>query len=317
MRIVRNGYQYYWNVGFPDIVAKTSTLPCADVSWCGSKSDERCDLTCFEGFCHSTLSCDPLVSYCNTTTEYCDIIEIPTEPPTEPIIPPQPIPPQPKQCPLPKPQPELLFECDSTKGVWVARNNSLTEQIVLSTTTEINGDLVVSENVSIVIDITPLVRPGDSSEQSPAEEESLEYLVTVIGTLTLEKPIILVISSEYVDLLGETDVGYSTYILKLINATEIVLKLDDEQGSPVHVEVDEKTRPMCEEVTTEPQFSEDNSSNQLSVIFYVDSTQCNLWWVIVIPVCSVLIIITITIAIVITRNRTLRKIVTPYKDAEL
>jgi len=288
---------------------------CSDSNWCGSQSDNWCNVACnSQGFCESSYRCLSINQQCITTSLVAGTCS--GAPSTQ------------SACPEPKPQPTRFFACDATRGVWVA-NGNLTlasgEKLIVSQYAEITANLVIPPGTQLVFELVQFLdllffsTNGQTLKKRQNGELQAEAvpLLIVNGSVTLnEEPVTVVMNEGQVDGLNDLVIGKTTNSLTLVSATNFIgtatLEAQVEPGTaPIPV----GTITGCKTVDARPE----QTARLLNVLVTVDD-QCNLcaqqplffvnakrsllicrWWIIFVPIVCVLVIATVVIYVLVRR----------------
>lgn len=214
----------------------------------------------------------------NTTANQC-AWAFPTRCRVDPVNPnfivPQPIPPSPlpePTCPLPAPGP--MFECIGTQ--WVATGTVIEPVIILppSSMTIVKGDLntssIVITSVNTNINVTGCVTSADGSVppiRLTLSQEDLEKIVKNGGTLT-----------------------------------SLLIQQSPSCGSLESSELDVDTESIdsCRTIKVD----KIASSSGLSAVFTVNSSKCNVWWIVLISVLFFVALVAVIVVIVVFKRLT-------------
>ena len=177
----------------------------------------------------------------------------------------------------PEPLPKGLFQCQN--GTWVS-NSSIGSG---------NGTLTIS---------TPVIVRGNFSVGS-IEFVGLNSTIDVVGCASLPSQVTVTLTIAEYEALKRNGTRYADLIKSLCA---------DSSGLSVNIDVHSPSKKSCEKVKA----TLESNEQIMTGVFKIDSSQCNVWWIVLIAVLGGVVLIVIALALIFTCVPAARECIRPY-----
>lgn len=179
-------------------------------------------------------------------------------------------------CPLPAPLPLDLFFCDNGVWVFITSSNSTTP-------------IVIGTPVTIVGNFTP----------TDVTFNGLGSTITVDGCVTLPSgKVTLVLTPSELEALLKDKNKYAT----LINS-----QCATKGSVDINIQTPKKLK-KCQKITGKLE----SSGKSLRAVITLDSSKCNIWWIVLVSVIGGVILILLILALIFTFNQKTKACIRPY-----
>jgi hypothetical protein len=186
--------------------------------------------------------------------------------------------------------------CQCISNVWRCSGSQVVNAsapVAVTNPISIEGDLIVNDPDVLVISIGDL----DSTNFGKA-------VITVSGCVSLLQPITLELNKKAVNAVPTGIDGQEVQILESSCRQPAQTEL---------LRVTQKER-QCRKISNQPMESTTDSGRAgISVIFRVQSSTCNYWWIILVSVLGSTIVVVALVLVVFTKFGVVRQIIQPYR----
>lgn len=177
----------------------------------------------------------------------------------------------------PEPLPKGLFDCQN--GTWVS-NSSIGSG---------NGTVVIS---------TPVVIRGNLTVGS-IEFLGLNTTIDVVGCASLPSQVTVTLTVAEYEALKRNGTRYADLIKSLCT---------ESNGLSVNIEVNSASKKKCEKVKA----TLESNGQVMTGVFKIDSSQCNIWWIVLVSVLGGVVLIVIALVLIFTLVPAARECIRPY-----
>lgn len=187
----------------------------------------------------------------------------------------------PSGCSTPPPTPSTSFICEN--GRWVS-NSSISPSTTNSTTIVISGPTTINGNLSI----PTITFEGTGST------------IEVVGCADFPSKVILILSLEDYETLRKSRSGYTELIRTHCNGTI--------NGTTPSFEITSRNKKSCERLSG----SASSSGETLTATFRLDSSRCNVWWIVLIAIVGGVILIVVVLILIFSLVPSARRCIRPF-----